>query len=294
MFPTTKVPQLYFDMINTPTRLKLAQLANGTKSVYALDDFYTLQDKTPLKSPEELFNPGVTYTQNNQATKFSNPVSSCVKLLAQIVDPVKVTTQLNRGWAPANIAIVSNGFCGSTCGQFVRTMRDSLNIQSFTYGGPSGNTPLQPTSFEAGSVATFSDLSTVNLAKNSTSPLPSDSPGFLPLPVTGGVAIWQSFSPKDQNDKNLQHVPIEFIPKPAEKHLNGMATTDPVAIWKQVEMNMPTTSQGGAKNAVITNNNGGNGNNAGGGNGKTSKGISSYSFEVTALVFTVCYFIFLT
>ncbi|KAJ3104505.1 hypothetical protein HDU97_009118 [Phlyctochytrium planicorne] len=51
---------------------------------------------------------------------------------------------LSNGWAPENIAIISNGACGSTCGESVRSLRAQYGIKTYVYGGTTGK-PYQPT-----------------------------------------------------------------------------------------------------------------------------------------------------
>ncbi|KAJ1552240.1 hypothetical protein HK405_012103, partial [Cladochytrium tenue] len=139
---------------------------------------------------------------------------------------------LSKGWSPNAIFLLSDGFCGSTCAEFTRMMRDEYGVKTMVTGGSTGAV-FQPSSFEGGSVGSFSDVtseaqevytySTVTTSEAATWPMNS-----LPLPVQGTLPLWESYSP--QGTGGLDN-PVEWMPEPAEILLDVSDTLDKAAVW---------------------------------------------------------------
>ncbi|KAI8849827.1 hypothetical protein BC829DRAFT_176719 [Chytridium lagenaria] len=137
------------------------------------------------------------------------------------------------GWNPANIAIVSNGFCGSTCAETVRALRAHGNVRTFVYGGTS-KAPFQPTSFEGGLVASFeSAFESFDLLPQITPPS-SPLPKSLRFPAVGQVLFWESYS------RRGQEMPDEWTPQPADEYVDVRDPTEIVDVWESVAAKMPT------------------------------------------------------
>ncbi|KAJ3104067.1 hypothetical protein HDU96_009062 [Phlyctochytrium bullatum] len=142
--------------------------------------------------------------------------------------------RLPRGvFDPANVVILTNGFCGSTCGEGVRSLRRQFGVKTVVYGGGAGaGEPFQPTTFEGGSVLQFSQVlasttgivgtlqqrsmpattGAVGIRRRQLEPLVEDpvttasSPSYgvapsslllpqpFPQPVVGQVLHWQSYT----------------------------------------------------------------------------------------------------
>ncbi|KAJ3109968.1 hypothetical protein HDU96_007014 [Phlyctochytrium bullatum] len=141
--------------------------------------------------------------------------------------------RLEKPWAAADIAVVSDGFCGSACACMIRSMRDAHGIKAFTYGGASGKA-FTPTSYEGGivqpftSIATYPDPSSLGLTAAEAAALPRN----FTSTVEGQIPITQGYSFRG---KFGQEWPAEFIPAPADVHLTGIEDiTDRTAIWKAV------------------------------------------------------------
>ncbi|KAJ3214040.1 hypothetical protein HDU67_002134 [Dinochytrium kinnereticum] len=142
------------------------------------------------------------------------------------------------GWNPANVAIISNGFCGSTCGESVRSLRAQYGVKTFVYGGYNGK-PFQPTAFEGGSVLdydrvldAFGKISLLS-SKNPPKPLPSS----FAMPARGNLLFWQSYSNKSQD------IPDEWIDSPADEFIAVSDSTEVVEVWNAVAAKMPTIKQ---------------------------------------------------
>ena len=201
-----------------------------------------------MTSASDLLSPGVAYTRGGVAGTYSNVFTdgTCTDFKNAVVDPKQIP-QLKKGWAPANIAIVSNGLCGSTCAAFVRyviflyswslnswnpplfniysVLRDQFQVKTFTYGGSSGKS-YTPTSFEGGVVAHYSEL--LSNTKMTDKPQPG-GPVELTLPVDASIPIWEGYSPSSQ----YPNVPAEWVVDRADDQLAGIQDTmDTVAIWK--------------------------------------------------------------
>ncbi|KAJ1566180.1 hypothetical protein HK405_010822, partial [Cladochytrium tenue] len=64
---------------------------------------------------------------------------------------------LHKGWSPNAIFLLSDGFCGSTCAEFTRMMRDEYGVKTMVTGGSTGAV-FQPSSFEGGLVASYDEV----------------------------------------------------------------------------------------------------------------------------------------
>ncbi|KAI9341520.1 hypothetical protein DFJ73DRAFT_843484 [Zopfochytrium polystomum] len=198
--------------------------------------------KLAYPTASALFTPGLVLDRGGTQQKFSNKfLIDCRPLSNKLVN-ASIVLQLKRGWAPENIAIASNGFCGSTCAIFTRTMRESLGIKSYTYGGPTPSKPFQPTSFEGGRVARFHDviasIRNVLAASNVTTPSAlAKYPYEFPLPANGGIAFWEAYSQvRNASSSVAAAPPLEFSPWPADAALPEIAgATQFDSVWAAVE-----------------------------------------------------------
>ncbi|KAJ3109966.1 hypothetical protein HDU96_007012 [Phlyctochytrium bullatum] len=146
--------------------------------------------------------------------------------------------RLDNPWKASDLAVVSDGYCGSACGCMVRSMRDAHGIRTFTYGGVSGKA-FTPTSYEGGIVVDFAAILQFNarapiagLSASETALLPRN---FTSL-ITGQIPITEGYSFRG---KFGQEWPAEFIPAPADVHLTGIEdVTDRTAIWRAVAAQM--------------------------------------------------------
>jgi hypothetical protein len=103
------------------------QSKKDSTTYYDITHFSVLDSPKPMSKPEDLLSPGRTNIPSRQG-KFSNPFSNngqCLPHLIKVMDPL-FFPQLKRGWSVGNMAVVSNGNCGSTCGCFVRYVQTPL------------------------------------------------------------------------------------------------------------------------------------------------------------------------
>ncbi|KAJ3188086.1 hypothetical protein HK101_009215 [Irineochytrium annulatum] len=172
-------------------------------------------------------------TRNGITEQFSGAFDiDCVDPFFKWMDAMP---QLRKGWQPANVAVVGNGFCGSTCAETVRSMRDRLGIKAYVYGGYSA-TPYQPTQFEGGSVVDMNTISTGTAivkkladggaAKGAT---PARIPVPFAGPAIGQVLWWESYS--GGSSRSDVSTPEEWIPEPADGKVYVSDSTDIVAGW---------------------------------------------------------------
>ncbi|KAI9346733.1 hypothetical protein DFJ73DRAFT_463258 [Zopfochytrium polystomum] len=235
---------LFEDTVNGPN-------AAAAKSAYKDSVIFTTEYMnspayaTPLKSLQDLFEPGKTVVRGGKSGQYSNRFieASCSDFKKAIKDS-SAFPQLKSGWGPQNIALLSNGLCGSTCAAVTRTLREQFNnkIRTYTYGGASA-TPFQPTSFAGGCVAHFSTLlagaQRAYMANNNTAvpggPLP------FTLPVDGSIPFWESYSILSNTD-----VPVEFVKQPSEEWLEKVVDpTDAVSVWQAAAERLALTAAKG-------------------------------------------------
>ncbi|KAJ3313133.1 hypothetical protein HDU76_002710 [Blyttiomyces sp. JEL0837] len=176
----------------------------------------TYNDTNGFIYPGSIFPP----TDSRYSNRFTN-YKECQQTLSDVLDD-KVNVQLTMGgWDPKNVAVVSNGECGSTCAVFVRTLRNQYGIKTFTYGGSSQSTPFQPTSFEGGNVLTFTRIlqDTQQLAVLD-----------FPLPTIGQLPFWEAYFVVPGYDEQPE-IPGEFTPHESEYLVTGVKSTDWVGVW---------------------------------------------------------------
>ncbi|KAJ3108128.1 hypothetical protein HDU96_007676 [Phlyctochytrium bullatum] len=222
---TNDVKQPHYDMRLSGAMEKLMARASkiGSTGAFGLHGFVHPDNSSKAVTKlQEVTTPGRTLVRGGVTSKYSNLFGmDCDNVVLPVVRPEN-TKQLKRGWKPENIAIVSNGFCGSTCGQFVRALRTTFQVRSYTYGGSTG-VPFQPTSFEGGAVLGFQDL----LANSD--PSIADAPKPFPLPATGSITYLEAYSTRVGDPE----VPAEFIKMEAEAHFVVGDMTDPLEVWTQ-------------------------------------------------------------
>ncbi|KAJ3214038.1 hypothetical protein HDU67_002132 [Dinochytrium kinnereticum] len=163
-------------------------------------------------------------------------------------------TRLPRPFEPSRVAVLSNGFCGSTCGESVRSLRRQFGVKTFVYGGGGGQRPFQPTAFEGGSVLQYSQMliasdgivRSTRTAPDSPEQPPTDPTSTLllplafPQPVIGQVLHWQSYtdfiSPTNGSSptKTSTGIPDEWWTDPADYYLPVEDPTDIVKAWMGV------------------------------------------------------------
>ncbi|KAJ3219200.1 hypothetical protein HDU67_002196 [Dinochytrium kinnereticum] len=126
----------------------------SNSSTFATFDVLSSPDRTPFQG-QDLISKGPSYSRGRTLTPYTQKFENdCTEYTT---GTFKNLPQLTKGWTPDKMAIVSNGFCGSTCSNFVRVLREQYSIRSFVYGGGSGQV-FQPTSFEGGRLLSFDDL----------------------------------------------------------------------------------------------------------------------------------------
>ncbi|KAJ3106711.1 hypothetical protein HDU96_008132 [Phlyctochytrium bullatum] len=144
--------------------------------------------------------------------------------------------ELERGWAPEDIAVVSDGGCGSACACMIRSMRDAHpGFKAYTYGGSTG-LPYTPTSFEGGIVVGFATFGRYDPALDLLTPEERAAlPGNFTINLAGGLPITQGYSPRGKEALNY---PAEWIPQPSDEHLVVANPTDKKSVWDTVAKRM--------------------------------------------------------
>lgn len=182
-----------------------AQLAEN----YWLD---TQPDGNDFSPPESFYTPGKaskrggstsTYTAKGEFSLVDDDVDQFLSFMRQTVGYTPME--------PSSLIIVTNGFCGSTCGFFLRPLRIQRQAKIIGFGGLV-DSPMDTSSFTAnvrswaGSIedALFFEL---------------DNFGFVPVEIPSGFPsrfqiVW--FEPYDVSP----NVPAEFIPNEVDARVN--------------------------------------------------------------------------
>ncbi|KAJ3104874.1 hypothetical protein HDU96_008770 [Phlyctochytrium bullatum] len=146
--------------------------------------------------------------------------------------------ELERGWAPEDVAAVSEGGCGSACACMIRSMRDAHpGFKTYTYAGRSGK-PYTPTSFEGGIVARYDGFGFGGYGpalETLTAEERAALPGNFSVPVLGALPVTQGYSPLGKEGLTF---PAEWVPQPADEHLVVTDPNDKKAVWNAVAKKM--------------------------------------------------------
>ncbi|KAJ3097318.1 hypothetical protein HDU96_000421 [Phlyctochytrium bullatum] len=127
---------------------------DSNSSTFTSTGLLSSPDQKPLQGTNWITS-GPSYSRGRTLSAYTQKVESDCTDFSR--DMFRNLQQLVKGWRPEKIGVISNGFCGSTCSNFVRVLREQHGVRSFVYGGASGQ-PFQPTSFEGGRLLTFDDL----------------------------------------------------------------------------------------------------------------------------------------
>ncbi|KAJ3026051.1 UNVERIFIED_CONTAM: hypothetical protein HDU68_006290 [Siphonaria sp. JEL0065] len=197
-------------------------------SVFNMTEYGHLKSFKQIKTPHELLNPGRLRKRGGVQGKYTNLFTLdhlCLETLNQATNP-KLFPQLKQGWKVKDIALLSNGLCGSTCSNFARTLRDKHGIASYTYGG-SRKGRFQPSAFEGGMVVEYDSLDLVGI-----SPIIPGAPTMatLQFPVRGRIPFFEVYPDYDKKGKT----PAEWIPQDSEYYVDGVLSLDFEGIWNKV------------------------------------------------------------
>ncbi|KAJ3093968.1 hypothetical protein HDU97_008776 [Phlyctochytrium planicorne] len=123
-------------------------------STFSVSDLRTSPGRRPFQN-DDLLSKGPVYSRGRTLSSYTSKFETdCSEYNVNIF---KNLPQPAVGWRAEKIAFLSNGFCGSTCANFLRVFREQYNVRTFVYGGASGK-PFQPTTFEGGRVVTFDEI----------------------------------------------------------------------------------------------------------------------------------------
>ena len=114
-------------------------------------------------------------------------------------------------WAPADIVLLTDGICGSTCSLFVEMMRQQ-GVRSVAIGGLPSPGPMQAASGSRGATS----YSGEELWYDFTS-TPASAQDFIP-PDTGMSGVYTGFTLRDQMQRN-ETVPNQVLYMPADCRL---------------------------------------------------------------------------
>jgi hypothetical protein len=243
------IQQLVYDLKLTPELEKAAKSAAGLKrseteglNIFSVDWMDGLDGKDFTKA-EDLVSPGREVSRGYvNSTSHANVTSSTVKTRLtnlfqagqcdfernNITLPEKFN-QLETGWGPDDLVILSNGACGSACASFVRILRDQFGVRAFTYGGATGKS-FQPSAFEGGFVVRWDRLYNAYheiVSSSSSGGGVTGGPLKPVFNVAGSVLFWESYSLFGE----YPNVPVEWVPSAADGHVYASDPMDKVEVW---------------------------------------------------------------
>ncbi|KAJ3112151.1 hypothetical protein HDU96_004885 [Phlyctochytrium bullatum] len=241
-----------YDVRLTPTSRYLLQNADRYVNKTAPNPFIMNDQVIPdgasvsANAINSLLSNTKTYTRGGVTEPFSQKFDiDCADVSALFAKFPQLTS---GGWNPANVAVLTNGFCGSTCGEVVRSLRSQYGVKVYVYGGTTG-TAFQPTSFEGGSVLDFDGVldAFVKIPRLSGVAPPNGTltGTSFPVPARGQVLFWESYSPARKSD-----TPDEWIVDPADAWISVADGAEVVEAWGKVAALMPTTKMAPLKKSA--------------------------------------------
>ncbi|CAG8569274.1 18751_t:CDS:2 [Acaulospora morrowiae] len=174
------------------------------------------QTKKPFKNDKSFIGNnkytrgGVTEHYTSQLIENDNPLSAHV-----------------LPWKATDYAILTNGFCGSSCSLIATHLAEENNILTVSVGGLA-NTPMAFASFTGGQEydldSILKELKSIGLSNNPLAP--------QPFPVNAEL----TFAIKEAYSKSNPGEVLEFSYRPAVKRLyyDSISARDPSEFWLQV------------------------------------------------------------
>lgn len=240
MFPGAK--QLETDIISND--LLAAQIkaleSNATGNITNPFGFYLDVTGQPF-SNFDFIKQGPEITRGGKTSRYSQRfIDDCrdeFGLLPKNTEPL---------FKPENIAIVTNGICGSTCALFSNVLKNEFKVKTFATGGVDDNKPMAFNSFNGGEVrhlgSIIKELQLVgvnelfagdDVKSNILDELAQVGVNDIkPLPLQSDL----SFTYRESYANQFPEIPLEFVFEPADFRIPTTAESDmnPVAVWQKV------------------------------------------------------------
>ena len=140
-------------------------------------------------------------------------------------------------FAPENILLLTDGFCGSTCSVFSEQMKSNAGVKSVVVGGRPETGPMQAVAGTRGSlvynVAAISSIINETIQSNTSIPVDQVPSVVLP-PLNLGDPSKYSFNFRNQVRKDAQQVPLQFIYEAADCRIFYTAAmlADYTVLWQ--------------------------------------------------------------
>ncbi|CAO3566565.1 unnamed protein product [Mortierella alpina] len=222
LFFPAEEPYFVLDIRSTPFVEKVATVAGSSNVASSFDarDYIDLSTQAPY-TDQSMFLAGVNYTRGGITEKYSQKCHLSYNL---------VPDSLKRAlpWKAADMAIVTNGNCGSS-GSLIATRFAAIHgVKTYAIGGIY-NTPLSYFSFPGGFVKNNKDIVDNLKAIGFQS---ADAPTQFPVKASGTFTMGEVYISKDAT------VPLEYDTQyfPAQVHLDQEALylRQPDTTWFRV------------------------------------------------------------
>ncbi|KAK3818044.1 MAG: hypothetical protein JOS17DRAFT_757749 [Linnemannia elongata] len=185
-FPSTEflASNLASDLRVTPAIQQLAAASFGnTNGIYDAAQYIDFNNNQPYTN-DSLFSRPVTYNRGGRASYYTQRTTATEALAPN--DPDLTTFAWTNN--AANIRILTDGLCGSSCAIVAHHLTNVHKVQAYAIGGNNGNS-LSMYSFAGGTVADDKKISGFFEAVNLASPLEP-----LPYASTVGLPILEIYA----------------------------------------------------------------------------------------------------
>ncbi|KAJ1554700.1 hypothetical protein HK096_002311 [Nowakowskiella sp. JEL0078] len=129
-----------FDMRSSDLLNTIAKASASTASSKTILQFYSSATKSPLQNPLSVWyttrSPGPDNTKGAYTQQYGDTFCNIPSLVSSYVTAAKLQQSF---WDPSNIALLSDGVCGSACSFITRALVEQKKIRSYVYGGLTDN-----------------------------------------------------------------------------------------------------------------------------------------------------------
>jgi len=208
------------DFISSPLLHALADYgSNNSDSLFSYSHWKDMFDMS--YSDSSFFSTGPVIERGMRFSQYTKKARLDCSSLYNLL-PVNVST---GPFNVSSLAILSNGYCGSTCSLFTTLLKELHGVATFAAGGLAKSKEMAFNSFAGGQVyqlqSLLSDISSAELESR------EDVPESFPT-----KAVF-SFTLREVYSKIHSHLPAEFTWMPADYRL-FVDRFDPVAAWTAV------------------------------------------------------------
>jgi hypothetical protein len=214
------------DFISSPLHVALA--TDGSKneeSFYFTGNWMDPKNNLQKFTSSDFMVKGPSYTRGGKTSQYTD---QCVLDCNNIYNAIPGTGK--NMFRPEDVAILSDGNCGSTCALLTNALVENFNVTTFGYGGLS-TIPMSFSSFAGGQVFSMDDL--IDRSESIAS-----VKEFLPKKFVRQSSL--SFTLREVYSKSMPELPLEWTYLPTRVRIPNRSDLNfnPVALWNEVAHKM--------------------------------------------------------